>query len=288
MKFSYYPGCILHATAREFDTSLRSVCDRLGIELLELDDWNCCGGIELASYKLLSLLLSARNIRLAEGLGLSLMTPCSICFHNLARAEFAIREDPMIRKNVEDILGSSYVGIRLRHPLDVIVNDLGLDKLRSMVKKPLVGIKVASYYGCLLLRPSEICRFDDPSRPESLDGLVKAVGAETVPFLHKTKCCGGRLLMGKEDFAYLLTKDILLDAKQSGADCVIAACPLCHHMLDSRQSKIEKAYAVEIDVPVLYFTQFVGIALGIQGSRLGLQKNIVSPYRMMSKIGEVR
>lgn len=286
MKLSYYPGCTLHGTAREYDASTKAVCKAADIELVEIEDWNCCGALEAIFDKELSMGLSARNNFKAQKTGLDLVIPCSICSHNLSRADTAMKNDLAFRKKIETALGEQYKGIKLKHLLDVIINDVGMDALSKKFVKPLNGIKAVAYYGCLLVRPSEVSKFDTPENPMSLDNLIKATGADCLPFTQKTKCCGGNLLMSKQDYAFLLTKKLFDEAKSAGANCVVVACPMCHMLLDGQQTMIEKAHNTLIDMPVLYFTQLLGLAMGIGEKELELDKNMVSPAKLIGSIGK--
>lgn len=285
-KYAYYPGCTLHGTAREYDASTKAVCRAAGIELVEIPDWNCCGALEAIFDKELSMGLSARNNMLAQKTGLDLVIPCSICSHNLSRADKAMRTDEAFRTKIETALGEKYSGTRTKHLLDVIVNDVGLGALSQKFVKPLKGIRAVPYYGCLLVRPSEVCRFDNPENPRSLDDLIRKTGAESLPFTQKTRCCGGNLLMSKQDFAFLLTKKLYDEAKERGANCIVVVCPMCHMLLDGQQSMIEKAHNTVIDMPVLYFTQLIGLAMGLSEKELELDKNMVSPAKLIESIGK--
>ncbi|KCZ71427.1 heterodisulfide reductase, subunit B [Candidatus Methanoperedens nitroreducens] len=286
MKLAYYPGCTLHGTAREYDASTKAVCKASNIELTEIEDWNCCGALEAIFDKELSMGLSARNNMLAQRTGLDLVIPCSICSHNLSRADMAMRNDESFRAKMEKALGERYRGIRVRHLLDILVNDVGIDTLSSKFIKPLKGIKAVPYYGCLLVRPSEVGRFDNPENPTSLDNLIRAAGAECLPFTQKTKCCGGNLLMSKQDYAFIFTKKLFDEAKAAGADCIVVACPMCHMLLDGQQSMVEEAHNTVIGMPVLYFTQLIGLAMGLSEKELELDKNMVSPARLLDLIIE--
>lgn len=277
MKYAYYPGCFLHGTAREYDLSTRAICKALGIELLEIEDWNCCGALEVASDKLLSTALSARNTMLAAKQGLDLLIPCSICSNSLLRADHAMKESPRIREKIEELTGEQYcTSIRIRHLLDVIIGDYGLQKLAGKVRKPLKGVRAAPYYGCLLTRPANICKSKDPEDPKALEALIEALGASCIEFPSKTKCCGGALLMGREEIANQLAKNLLDEAKIMGANCLVVACPLCHTMLDAQQARIEAMYKTPIGMPVLYFTQLIAIALGIDMREAGIDRHFVS------------
>lgn len=288
MKLAYYPGCTLHGTAREYDASTKAVCRAAGIELNEIEDWNCCGALEAIFDKELSMGLSARNIFLADKTGLDLVIPCSICSHNLSRADRAMRTDRVFRGKIERALGESYKenGLKIKHLLDAIVNDVGTETLIKKFVKPLKGIKAVPYYGCLLVRPSEVSKFDNPENPISLDNLIKATGAECLPFTMKTKCCGGNLLMSRQEYAFMLTKKLFDEAKASGANCIVVACPMCHMLLDGQQSMVEKTHNVEIKMPVLYFTQLIGLAMGLSEKELELDKNMVSPAKLLESIGK--
>ncbi len=286
MKLAYYPGCTLHGTAREYNASTKAVSKAAGIELTEIEDWNCCGALEAIFDKELSMGLSARNNMLAQKTGLDLVVPCSICSHNLSRADKAMKTDETFKAKIEKALGESYKGVKIKHLLDVIVNDVGTEALAKKFVKPLKGIKAVPYYGCLLVRPSEISRFDNPENPTSLDNLIKATGAECLPFTQKTKCCGGNLLMSKQDYAFILTKKLFDEAKAAGANCIVVACPMCHMLLDGQQSMVEKAHNTVIGLPILYFTQLIGLAMGLNEKELELDKNMVSPKTLIESIGK--
>lgn len=286
MKLAYYPGCTLHGTAREYNASTKAVSKAAGIELTEIDDWNCCGALEAIFDKELSMGLSARNNMLAQKTGLDLVVPCSICSHNLSRADKAMKTDEAFRAKIEKALGESYKGVKIKHLLDVMVNDVGAEALAKKFVKPLKGIKAVPYYGCLLVRPSEVSKFDNPENPTSLDNLIKATGAECLPFTQKTKCCGGNLLMSKQDYAFILTKKLFDEAKSAGANCIVVACPMCHMLLDGQQSMVEKAHNTVIDLPILYFTQLIGLAMGLSEKELELDKNMVSPKSLIESIGK--
>ena len=286
MKLAYYPGCTLHGTAREYDASTKVVSIAAGIELVEIEDWNCCGALEAIFDKELSMGLSVRNNLLAQRTGLDLVIPCSICSHNLSRADMAMKENGIFRGKLEKALGEKYTGVKIKHLLDVMINDIGIDALTPKFKRQLKGIKAVPYYGCLLVRPSEVSKFDNPENPTSLDNLIKATGAECLPFNQKTKCCGGNLLMSKQDYAFILTQKLFDEAKARGANCIVVACPMCHMLLDGQQTTIEKAHNTVINMPVLYFTQLIGLAMGFSEKELELDRNMVSPANLLGSIGK--
>lgn len=283
-KLAYYPGCPSDATAMEQDMSTKAVFEKLGVELVEVEDWNCCGAAEVEDPELVYA-LNARNLAIAEKEGLDIVTPCSICYYNLERSNIALKADDELRAKVKGIDSSlDYNGkIKAKHVLDVFVNDIGLEELSSKMSKKL-NLKVAPYYGCYIGRPPETA-FDDPDDPDSMDKLIEQMGGEIVPFSQmKTLCCGGPLMMTRSDIAFDMAMKILDTAKTAGADCIALACPLCGMMLDGKQADIEKALHVELDMPVVYITQLLGLALGIDAKELGLNKNAVDTKEILGKV----
>ncbi|MGA9349519.1 MAG: CoB--CoM heterodisulfide reductase iron-sulfur subunit B family protein [Anaerolineae bacterium] len=293
MTYAYYPGCTQESGSKEYDLSLRLVCERLGIELRELEDWNCCGAVHTSvTDPLLAMTLPARNLALAEEQGMTeIVTPCSGCYKNFRTASKAIQADPVLRQEVNDALpGHTLKGdITVKHPLYVIVNDYGLERLEDFVElsrdvsQPLKGLQVACYYGCVLTRPRD--EFDSPEKPQAMDRLMQALGAEPVPYPAKTKCCGGAVLLSHTHIAVDLTGKVLLAAKEAGADCVALACPMCHVALDAYQSRVEKALGTRLDLPILYFTQLMALALGVERHRLGFKRHMVSPAPLLERLG---
>lgn len=286
MRYSYYPGCTLHSSTKEYDMSTKAVCEKLGVELVELEDWNCCGALGAFSYNyFLSVALPARNLALAEKKNLKLVAPCNACFHNLAKANKLIKDNEDLKKKVNDVMDIPYDGkAEVRHLLDIIVNEVGLETVSKNVTRPLKGLRVVPYYGCLIVRPTEIARFDDQENPQSLDNLLKALGAEVLPYPLKVKCCGASLIVSDEELALELTKNILETARDVGANCVAVTCPLCYTNLDAYQHVIESRYNVVLGLPVLYFTQLMGLAFGVDPKTLGLDKNMVSTDKIIELV----
>lgn len=279
MKYSYYPGCAQHGTAVDYRRSINTVFRRLGIELEEVGDWNCCGALHVPD-RTVRVALSART--LAASGGLDLATPCNLCYSNLMRAQAAL-EDSFLKNRINEALTAKYDGsARPKHLLEVIVKDLGLAKLAEQVRHPL-KIKAAPYYGCLLTRPEN--KFDSPENPKSLDNLITSLGAEPVKYYYKTKCCGGPVLITNEDLALGLAKDLLVMAKESGADCMVVTCPMCHLQLDAKQKAVESKYNLKLDLPIIYFTELMGLAMGFQPKELGLDKHLVPTDKLIAKIG---
>jgi heterodisulfide reductase subunit B len=286
-KYSYYPGCSLHTTAKEFDLSTRVVMQELGIELEELKDWSCCGGSVAASVDYnMGMAMAARNVALAQKQNLDLLASCSGCYNKSARAMKAL-QDPTEKDKIMAIMSDMGIdvndyNIRVRNVVDVLINDLDLV---SRIKTPLTGLKVACYYGCLLTRPADITGWDSAFLPTSMDRLSEICGAEAVNFKSKTKCCGGAILVSQKDTAFDLTKNILDEAKALGVDCIVLACPLCDTNLELRQGDIEKKYNVSYNIPIIYITELIGLALGIKPNKLGMNKHIVSVKPVLNKLG---
>jgi len=292
MKFAYFPGCSLEGSAKDYNISSKAICEKLGIEIEDIEDWNCCGASAGHSISHeLSLALPARNIALAELNGANaILAPCSECFHNLRWANNAIKEKPEEKLKINKTLNELGLGVRgaleVRHLLDVIANELGEDELKKKRAIDISKLKVAPYYGCLVARPPDIASFDRVENPQSLDRIVKALGANVVNFEDfKTACCGGSLILPKEDVALKLIKNILLGAKKAGANCIVVPCPMCHMNVDAKQTLVEETFGIKIDLPVLYFTQLIGIAVGMNPKEVALEKNITSPKKILDILG---
>jgi heterodisulfide reductase subunit B len=265
--------------------STRAVAKALDVELIELDDWNCCGSTPYSSIdELGSICCAARNLALAEKRGLDLVTTCSDCYLMLSKANLFMKEYPEIKSKVGEALaagGLEYNGaVRVRHILDVFANDITNDEIASRVKRNLAGLKVAPYYGCQVVRPRP--SFDDPESPQSLERLIKSLGAEPTLFPLKTRCCGGSMIIPEEDIALGLIYKLLDNAISNGADCIVAVCPLCQGNLDIYQSKVNKKFKTKFNIPVLYFTQLMGVAFGIDSKALGLEKGIVPADKVLA------
>jgi heterodisulfide reductase subunit B len=290
VKYAYFPGCSVYSSAREYGESCKAVSRVLGIELVEIPDWNCCGSTDAVySYDpLLSIALPTRNLALAEGMNLDVVTLCSACYFTLSRANKFLQEDSVLKNKVDKILdnaGLKYEGtVKVRHYVDVLMNDVGVDKISEHVKVPLNELRVAPYYGCLLVRPPDIDHmFDNPEHPISMAKLIKALGASSVDYLEKTRCCGASLVLTEESVMMEMTRRILLSAKNAGADCIITPCPLCHFNLDAKQPDVESAFDLKINIPILHCTQLVGIAFGLNRKELGLNGNCISPKRLLQR-----
>ncbi|MBC7234449.1 MAG: CoB--CoM heterodisulfide reductase iron-sulfur subunit B family protein [Chloroflexi bacterium] len=284
MRYAYYPGCSLHASAKDYDLSARAVCAALGIELEEIPDWVCCGASSAhMTSELLGLALPVMNLVAARESGLDVVACCAACYSRLQAANKAMNEGPEHRRKlVDEVVGSIYRGeVRVLHLLEIIVHEYGLPALRERVKANLEGLNVASYYGCLLVRPPDVVHLDDSEDPTLMDELAVALGARAVNWPYKTECCGGSLSLTRTDVVLKLCHDILRMAVDEGADCLMVACPLCQANLDLRQAQVNREYSTDFHLPVLYFTQLIGLALGIDPAELGLDKLMVSPEKIL-------
>lgn len=287
MKYAYYPGCSLHSTAKEYDISTRAICRTLGIGLQEIPGWICCGASSAhMTSGLLSLALPVKNLILAKELGLDIAVCCAACYSRLRIANKALSSSRDDRVNaIDEIVGSPYRGeVKVKHLLEIVTDEYGLDALREKVTKDFSGVRVAAYYGCLLVRPPDVVAFDDPENPTSMDELIAALGAEAVAWPLKTECCGGSLGLTRTDVVLKLCRDLLQMASDVGAEYIMVACPLCQSNLDLRQAQVNKRYKTRFALPVLYFTQFIGLALGMEAKELALDKLIVSPRELLRAI----
>lgn len=278
MKYAYYPGCSLKSTAKEFDESARAVCQQLDVQLEEIDGWVCCGASSGHSLdRWVSLALPARNMAIAEKNGLDVAVCCAACFLRLMHTRHEVQADEKVRANVEELIGMPYQAKqRVRHLLDIIGNEVGMEALQAKVKRPLSGLKVASYYGCYLVRPPKVTHLDDPENPVLMDNIMKALGAEPVDWAGKVDCCGGSLSLTTRKVVTRLVGDIGESARAAGADVIATACPLCQANLDSRQASN--------GLPVLYFTELIGLALGLPGVGKWLGKHLIDPTQSLKAI----
>ena len=278
MSYSYYPGCSLHSTGLEYGLSTRAVFKHLGLELTELEDWNCCGASSAHVFDHeLALALPARTLYQAQEFNRDLVIPCAACYNRLKGADNALRNDSAMRSELESTLGFKYTGaVAVRPVLAVLAEDVGVGRISAETNRPLHGLKVVTYYGCLLVRPPEIAQFDDPDNPQVMAELLRAVGAEVMPWSHATDCCGGSLSLSRSDVVQNLVGKLAERAREAGADAIATACPLCQVNLECYQKQVNREFGTDFNIPVLYFTQIVGLAFGISPKRLGIGTEFVS------------
>ncbi len=287
MAYSYYPGCTQEASTKAYDLSSRTVAAALGLELVEIEDWNCCGSSP--SYSLREVetyALNARNLALAEKQlpGGEVLTICNGCFGIMDKTNQRLAEDTELRTEVEEALALAdleYRGtLKVRHLLDVLVKDLGREAIEGKVTRPLEGLKVAPYLGCAFSRPSGI---DDMEFPTSLDDLLSWTGAKVVDFPLKAACCGGVLMMGdNQEVALRLVRNLLAEAVRRGASCLATACPLCHLNVEAYQGQVNSRFGTHFSIPVLFFTQLLGVSMGLGKKELGLGEELVSAKTLLT------
>lgn len=280
MNYSYYPGCSLHSTGLEYGLSTRAVFNALELGLIELEGWNCCGASSAhALDHTLSLALPARNLALAQAAGYDLVAPCAACFNRMKSADYMLRSDPASRAEVEAIVGFQYTGkVAVRPVLAVIYEDYGVDAIAARVQKPVHGLKVVTYYGCLLVRPPEVTQFDDPNHPRVMSALLEAIGAEVKPWSHATDCCGAGLSLSRADVVQKLVSRLAERAREAGADALVTACPLCQVNLEMRQTG-------ETKMPAFYFTELLGYALGVPEANKWWSKHLIDPRPLLKSAG---
>ncbi len=286
MKYAYYPGCSAESTARDLHESSLAVAQALGIELKEIPGWSCCGATAAhQTDRALAASLAAANLLLAKEMGLDMVVNCAACYNRSKTANHEVLSSPAMRARVGEALGRDYDGsATVRHFVEVLLEDIGLEELQRSLKQSLNGLKIACYYGCFLVRPHEVTRFDDPENPTSLDRLVTAMGGESLDWPGKVECCGGGLNLTRTDVTVKLSGSIIDTAHSSGADCIAVACPMCQTSLDLRQKDIEKAAGKRYNLPILYITQLLGLCLGLPPKDLGLSRLMVEPSAILKAI----
>ncbi|SYZ73411.1 Heterodisulfide reductase subunit B [Candidatus Zixiibacteriota bacterium] len=291
LQYAYYPGCSLEHTASPYDKSIRAVFKALDIGLHEIEDWNCCGATMYMSVKkIVGYSISARNLAIAQNMGMSICAPCSSCYTILNKTNRHIAWNPKERDKINGALqaaGLSYnIHVDVRHPLDILANDVGFEAIAAKVVSPLKGIKVAPYYGCQITRPHGL--FDDIDSPMTMDHLLENIGAEVVHYPCKVRCCGGMLMTTQENIALALNLKLLEAATFNGADIIATACPLCQMNLEAYQKKINKTFNRNFHLPVVYFSHLLGTALGIDPRQMGMEQFIIAPEKLAHLPKEVK
>ena len=285
MSYVFFPGCSLEGTAKDFRRSTMAVAAKLGLGLPELKDWICCGSTAAhASDPLLADALPAQSLALAKGD--TVAVACAACYSRLKMANHHIAGDAAVRAKVAQVTGKDYDGrTPVRHLLEILCRDIGLVRIAGAVERPLGGLKVACYYGCLLSRPPEVTNFDDAENPTLMDRLLEAAGAIPVEWPHKTECCGASASITDPGVVVELTNRILEMAQAAGADCIATACSLCQLNLDLRQKDVETRFGKRYNLPVFYFTQLLGLAMGCAAKDLSLDSLIVAPQPLLESKG---
>ena len=278
-QYAYYPGCSLESLAVSYHLSAIETCRELGLDLKEIDDWNCCGATAYFHVdELLANTLVARNLALAEKEGLDFVAPCTGCYKNAYFTSADMKEDPDLADHINFALEADnlhYEGkTKVRHLLEVFIEDVGYDEIEERVSRPLRGLRVAPYYGCQLVRPRK--DGEDTENPQFLERLMSAIGANPIDYGSKVRCCGGSLIITNREAALDMVYVLLKDAIDNEADVITTLCPMCNVNLELYQKQVNRMYGTEFSIPVMFFTQLIGLSLGLAPGRLGIGKELVS------------
>ena len=289
-KYALFPGCLMPTEQYAYELSIRETLPLLDVELVDVEGFSCCGEPMKSVNQLLTLYLSARNLAIAEKHHLDVFAPCAMCHLALTECQHILEENPAMKERINSMLtaeGLQYtIKRKVVHTVDLLYDQVGIEKIKEHVKKPLSGLKIAAHYGCHILRPSEIGRPDDSENPQKIETILKALGAEPVDYPQKLDCCGAPLLANLPESALTKTGQKLQAIQEQGIQAMIDVCPWCHKMFDSRQTKAGETVAAKLDVPVFYLTQLLGLVMGITGEKLGLELNL-SPVEKL-QLGDVK
>lgn len=278
--YSYFPGCSAHSTGLEYGLSTETVFKHLDIELVEIPAWNCCGASSAHSLDhTLAVALPARNLAIAQAYDRDLVTPCAACYSRMKGSAQLIKSDAKVRAEIEEVLETKFTkDVTVRPLLGVLYEDYGLENITARVVQPLKGLKVVTYYGCLLVRPPEIAEFDDPENPQIMGLMMSTIGAQVMPWSYATDCCGGSLSLSRSEIVQGLVSKIVAHAAEAGADALVTACPLCQVNLEMRQSEKEK-------MPAFYFTELLGLAFGLKETNRWWSKHLIDPKPILQNAG---
>lgn len=288
MKVSYYPGCSLEATGKPYNDSTREVCEALGVELLEVPDWACCGSSPaLKMNGLLSAALSGVNLALLEKQEpADVVAPCPFCYRRLLSAQDEMRQNPKLKGRVQEAIEAELAGsLEIHNLVGLLREKVGLTAIASRLVKPLAGLKVVPFYGCYMVKPAQVTGCNDPEDPTALDEILAALGAEVLDWDFKTECCGAGLSLSKTEKVVELSGRLVREAAYRGADAIVVACQLCQANLDLRQGQIGKQDQQKYHLPIIYFTQLMGLAFGLAPEILGLHHHLVDPLGLLKKKG---
>ena len=279
MDYAYYPGCSLHSTGLEYGLSTRAVFRHLGLGLHELPGWNCCGASSAHSVsRTLAVALPARNLALAQAVVQDVVAPSAACFERMKSADHALRSEPVMRAKIESMVGFTYTGqVSVRHSMAVLYEDYGPSRIAEQVVRPLYGLKVVTYYGCLLVRPPQVTQFDDPDNPQVMAALLAAVGAQVLPWSHATDCCGASLSLTRSGLVQTLVGRLVERAREAGAEALVTGCPLCQVNLEMRQVELPK-------MPAFYITELIGLALGLPEADKWWRKHLIDPRQVLQQV----
>ena len=303
-KIAYYPGCALNERSSHLDRSARDATLKLGFELDELDTWTCCGAVPpVSKERVMNLIAPSRILKDVRDSGRKmLITICDFCYNTLKRTNYSIKSDKTTRKRVnafladdtperdylekDDSLWVDYEGeVKVIHLMEYLRDELGYNKITENLRRSLKGLKIAPYYGCVMLRPQNEIQLDDPENPAIIEDFITALGAQPVKYPYRTECCGAYLSVSSPDASTRLCYRILTSARKNGADAIVVSCPLCFYNLDSRQKAITESYSDFKPVPIFYFSQLLSVALGVEFGRQGFEKHYVDVTPVLERIG---
>ena len=290
LKYAFFLGCTVPYRESSYEISARKVFTRLGVELVEMPDANCCGlPVDPADHELM-LALSARNLCLAEKMNLNIITLCTGCGTTLRKVNKMMKTDKMIREKVNGYLkevGMEFKGtIEVKHLVQVLNEDVGFDKIKDTIQKPLTPLKVAEHGGCHLLRPIKIMGWDNPEDPKILKNLIELTGAKCLDYIDEPECCGYTVIAIDDNVALNLTREKLVHIREVGAEALITVCPSCHLMFDVNQSRIERIFNEKFSIPVLHYTQLLGLAMGMGPDELAFKELRVDPSRVLEIVNK--
>ena len=284
--YTYYPGCSIKGTGKGYDESLLAVFKEFNIPLIELDDWNCCGATNYMNIdEVTAFTLSARNLVLAEREKRDLAVPCNACYLNLKKTSDYIEKYPAIIDKVKRALSAGGLEYKnppaIKHPLAILLEDVGEQEIKAKVKNPLNGLRVVPYYGCQIVRPYN--NGNETRYPDFFDKFISYLDAEAVDYLYKTRCCGGSLTGTIEEIGLRLNYLLLKEAQKLNSDCIVTLCPLCHFNLECYQDKINKEFNTSFSIPILYFSQLLGMAIGLPDNKIGLNRSLIDLKPILKK-----
>jgi heterodisulfide reductase subunit B len=285
-KYALFPGCLMPTEQYAYELSIRETLPLLGIELVNLEDFSCCGEPMKSVNQFLTLYLSARNLAIAQKHHLDVFAPCAMCHLALSECKYILEHNPEMKQRINNLLTAENLtytkGPDLVHVVDLLYDHIGLEKIKKTVKKPLKDLRIAAHYGCHLIRPKEIGRPDDSENPQKIEAILTTIGAQPVNYPQKLDCCGAPLLANLPESALTKTGQKLQAIQEQGIHGMVDVCPWCHKMFDSRQTKAGETVAVKLQVPVVYLTQLLGLAFGLPAEKLGLDLNL-SPVEKLTK-----
>ncbi len=278
-QYAYYPGCSLESMAKGYHLSAMETTRALDLELKELEDWNCCGATAYFPIdELLAYTLVARNLAIAEKTGLDFVAPCSACYKNAYFTNNYLKNDPDLAEHINYALEADHLHVKatskIRHLIEVFIEDVGLEAIKAKATQPLKGLRVAPYYGCQLVRPKKA--EENTENPQYFEALLSAIGAEPVDFTSKARCCGGSLIITNRKAALDMIYILMQDAQSQQADVIATTCPMCNVNLEVYQNRVNQEYGTQFAIPVVYFTQLMGMSMGIAPGKLGIEKSVLS------------